>query len=386
MIRIAFIHNRFPAGGAERITVDIARYLHETGGYEVFVYATRLAQDLLPDDAGDIMTIRGIPSQAIPAIRTRKVESYISSDGIDILVQVTKAIPGISGIRARRGVKSVVSCHGEPFWQRHAIVYRRQKKRILWNLWNRRRFEDGTLAMKMAIERTYREYQNCDVYTVLCSPYKVVTAEALGIIPEKSHIYVIENPERPVADVRYEKDRMFLFCGRFENWSKRIDRLLRIWAKIQARLPEWKLVLVGDGPDAPMLRQMAEELALERIYFEGMQRNVEEYYRKASVVCLTSDTEGWPLALSEAQAHGCIGVAFGATSGIIEILSPEEGCGFVVSPFDEDSYADTLLEIASKSEEQIMTIRRNAVRKRLQYAPEIIAEKWRVLFDEIMKK
>ena len=27
MTTIAFVHNRFPAGGAERITIDIARYL-----------------------------------------------------------------------------------------------------------------------------------------------------------------------------------------------------------------------------------------------------------------------------------------------------------------------------------------------------------------------
>ena len=41
-MKIAFIHNRFPAGGAERITIDIARYLHDVGGYEVYVYAARV--------------------------------------------------------------------------------------------------------------------------------------------------------------------------------------------------------------------------------------------------------------------------------------------------------------------------------------------------------
>ena len=44
MTRIAFIHNRFPAGGAERITIDIASYLSGFGKYEVFVYASRIAE------------------------------------------------------------------------------------------------------------------------------------------------------------------------------------------------------------------------------------------------------------------------------------------------------------------------------------------------------
>jgi glycosyltransferase involved in cell wall biosynthesis len=35
---------------------------------------------------------------------------------------------------------------------------------------------------------------------------------------------------------------------------------LRIWEKVQDRLPQWKLEIVGDGEDSNMLRKMAEEL------------------------------------------------------------------------------------------------------------------------------
>ena len=132
-----------------------------------------------------------------------------------------------------------------------------------------------------------------------------------------------------------------------------------------------------------MLCDMAKELRLERISFEGHQSNVARYYEKASIVCLTSETEGWPLALTEAQAYGCIGVAFGATSGIKEILSPHGECGFVVSPFDEQAYAETLMHIAALSQDEMNAIRKNAVEKRLQYAPHFIAEKWRLLFDTL---
>ena len=108
--------------------------------------------------------------------------------------------------------------------------------------------------------------------------------------------------------------------------------------------------------------------------------------RKASVVALTSQTEGWPLTLSEAQAHGCIGVAFGCTSGVKEILSPDGECGFIVPPYDEDAYAETLLKVAALDEEQERMIRTKAVDKRLQYVPEVIAEKWRFLFETLLKK
>lgn len=382
MKRIAFVHNNFPAGGAERITIDIARYLKSVGGYQVYVYTTRVSPSLMTDEVRDLVNIRTIPSQAVQSRRSAAVEELLLQDSIDILVQVTKSLKGIEGIRQRTGCKTVVACHGEPFWQRHVIMHRRQKgflRSLMWHLWNRRRFEDGTLAMRMAKERTLKDYLQNDAYTVLCESYRDEVIEALGLEAANARIYAIENAENVVENVCYQKENVILFCGRFENWSKRIDRLLHIWAKVEPVLTDWKLVLVGDGRDGKMLRKLAADLKLRRISFEGMQKNVAEYYRKASVVCLTSETEGWPLALTEGQAHGCIGVAFGATSGIREILDGD--CGFAVSAFDEAEFAHTLITLASLDEDRIMKMRINGVRKRAGYAPEAIADKWKKLFD-----
>lgn len=386
MIKVAFVHNCFPAGGAERVTTDIAGYLRACGGYEVYVYASRIAEALLTDDTSGSFILRKIPTQAIPAIRAKRIERLIKDDGIDILVSVIKAIPGIERIKARTGVKTIVACHGEPFWQRHAIVHRRQKgmfRKLTWKMFNKKRFEDGTLAMQMAVARTQRDYKTSDAYIVLCQPYRQETASVLGIEPESSRIYVIENSERPVADVNYDKENIILFAGRFENWSKRIDRLLRIWRTVQDRMCDWKLVLAGDGADWQKMRDMAEDMHLKRISFAGRINNISEYYRKASVVALTSETEGWALALTEAQANGCLCVAFGCTSGVKEILSPDGECGFAVPAFDEQKYAETLLEIAGMKEEEKLRIRKNSVSKRLDYAPENICEKWRLLFNEL---
>lgn len=386
MKRIAFIHNSFPKGGAERITIDIASYLDRFDDYQVYVYASSVEDDLLTENMRKAIILRSIPGQAVPSRRAMAIERHIVEDGIDILVQVTKAIPGIDQIRERTGVKTIVSCHGEPFWQRYAIVYRRQKgliRKLMWNLYNKKRYQDGTLAMNKAVTRTMREYQGCDAYTVLCQPYKLETEAGLGIRPEDSHIYAIENPEPPVSDVNYEKEKIILFCGRFENWSKRIDRLLRIWKKVQDRMPQWRLVLVGDGADHHMLAGMARDMALERVSFEGHRKNVADYYRRASVVAMTSETEGWPLALTEAQAQGCIAIAFDCSSGVKAVLAHEKGCGICVPSFDEDKYAEELLRIASMDKEEELRIRKNAVNKSRLFAPEVISEKWRRLFDEL---
>ena len=160
------------------------RTLKRFGGYQVFVYAKRITESLMSDGLKDILTVRPLPSKAMSAGRTKAVESYVVADHIDVLVQVGKSLPGIEGVKERTGCKTVMACHGEPFWQRHVIMHRRQKgfvRRLMWHLWNRRRFEDGTLAMKMAKERTLRDYALNDAYTVLCESYRNEVIKALGL-------------------------------------------------------------------------------------------------------------------------------------------------------------------------------------------------------------
>ena len=384
MTRIAFVHGRVPAGGAERVTLDIAGFLKKKGGYEIYVYSSRVNESMMTDQIRSVVTVRQLPSQLIQTRRAREIERLVVSDGIDILVQINKPISGIEGITERTGCKSVIACHGEPFWQRYVIIHRRQKgvfRKLMWVLFNRKRFADGRLAMEMAVARTASYLKHCDAYTVLCESYKNEIEGTLGISASESKIYAIENAEPEVNDIVLEKEKMFLFCGRFENWSKRIDRLLRIWSKVQSRLPDWKLVLVGDGPAAGSLRKLAEELELERVEFEGMKKDVKPYYDRAWAVCLTSETEGWPLVLCEGQAHGCIGMAFGCTSGIAEILGPDGESGFIVPAFDEDLYAETMVRIASLSKEDEMRIRTNSILKRGRYTPDVTGRKWQRLFD-----
>lgn len=400
MKKVAFIHNSFPAGGAERITIDIARFLCSTGEYDkTVVYATHINTSLFPNSDNshhifennssvnrlqydNFIEVRYIPSQAFARKRAKAVEEYVLEDGVDVLVQVGKKLAGIEGVKARTGCKVVLASHGEVFWQRYAIMHRRQSRKLLWELAYKKKYGDGTKAMAMAVARSWDEYKSCDAYTVLCEAYKRELEAAFDRLGNgtQSHVWAIENPERVVEEPTLEKEKLILFCGRMENWSKRIDRFLRIWAKVQDKMPSWRVELVGDGPDKESLERLSKELSLERLEFKGFDSNVSAYYRRASVVVMTSQTEGWPLALSEGQAHGCIGVAFNCSAGVEEILS---SCGFLVEAFNEDEYATILLQIASMKEDDLSRIRINSINKRKQYAPELIASKWKRLFDSL---
>lgn len=380
-MNIAFIHDIFPAGGAERVTIDIATYLSSLDrGYNIFVYCQGITHELMTPNISEVMTIRTLRVKT-NAEKSHKIEKLIVSDKIDIVVQVVHRLADIEGIRRRTGVKVVMANHGEPFWQRYRIIHKKKlHSPIAWALYKRFWYVNMGHAMKKAISITQKNYNSCDAYVVLCDEYKNAICQRLGLIPEQSHIIPIGNSERPVDDVCYDKENIIMYCGRLYNATKAIDALLRIWKRVQGELTDWKLVLVGDGPDRESLQKQVASDKLERVVFAGWTADVASYYRKASIVCLTSRTESWGLALTEAQTNGVIPIAYCCSEGVKAILSPSGINGFTVTPGDEEEYARVLLTVVNMSEVEKMKIRRNVVKKALEYSPETVGKQWDQLF------
>lgn len=71
-----------------------------------------------------------------------------------------------------------------------------------------------------------------------------------------------------------------------------------------AQLPDWWLLVVGHGPAAAGLRDLAERQARGRVVFTGSLADVRDAYRAADCAVLTSETEGLPGVLIEAALMG----------------------------------------------------------------------------------
>lgn len=376
---IAFIHAGFPGGGAERVTRDIAKYLNGVdGAYKVYVFTRSVHKGLLLQEDEENITV--VETKRIDAeVLTGLVHRY----NINILVQSSFPIKGISKVKEATDVKVVFTCHEEPFWRRHITHHRGFFKKLLYKVLPAP--IKSRLLYRQAVDWTMEAYNTCDVFTVLCDEYIEIIRRGLQL-GQDHHIIAIENPEYRRQNINYKKENIVLYSGRLEQMSKQLDKLLRIWKSIQDLVPEWKLIISGDGQDRDFLHSEAKRLELERCEFIGLQTDMQAWYDRSSIVCLTSKTEGWPLCMTEAQASGCICIAFGCTAGVANILSPSEDgtCGFLVTPNDEKEYADTLLSIIRMPDEETQKIRYNSVQKRLRFTPEIIAEKWRLLFDSLL--
>lgn len=122
-----------------------------------------------------------------------------------------------------------------------------------------------------------------------------------GYLPEKNGLI-------PYTD----KKNMIITVGRIGSPEKKHEFLLAAFASFCHHLPNWQLVFVG--PIEPDFKQQADLFFNAnpqlngKITFTGAiqdRATLQEYYKMAKIFCLTSEREGFPLALIEAAGAGC---------------------------------------------------------------------------------
>ena len=124
---------------------------------------------------------------------------------------------------------------------------------------------------------------------------------------------------------------------------KRIDVLLRMLSGVRREMPEIRLVRVG-GPLTSAQRALAAELgvsdAVSELPFLN-RRLLAAVYRRAALVVLPSDREGFGLPLVEAMACGAPVVA----SAIPALLEIGGGAATYCQPGDVDLWVTQILDL-----------------------------------------
>ncbi|TYK35426.1 glycosyltransferase [Bacteroides pyogenes] len=381
--RILFYHIDFPCGGAERVTRDISQWVRNFD-YEVYIAACHKK-----GEAENVSLIE-LPH-----------EDYHSKENADAIVDLIRTLSidifVLPGIQCRQfayirsactSCKFVYILHNVPFWEvignsehkKHAAKGSFWKT-LEWHLLTNPKATWLKVYEKRLMKEYKKTYDLVDAYVVLCEGYKSELEKKLRL-SDLNKITVIHNAEYEVENISMDKKKQLLFVGRMTYEHKRVDRLLDIWKMIYKKVPGWELILVGSGSEERALRQRGEKMKLERVTFTGWSLNPSVFYKHASVSCLTSTFEGWPLCLTEAQANGVVPIAFDCCAGIREILSPSGENGILIPPFRKRIYADELCKLLLDPE-KLACMRENVIRKSQEYSVEEVGRKWLQLFDRL---
>ena len=178
-----------------------------------------------------------------------------------------------------------------------------------------------------------------------------------------------------------QREKVILYVGRISEPQKRISSLLNIWQKLQDRLPDYRMDLVGGGPDKEFFENKAKDMNLERINFYGF-KNPDDYYKKSIISCMTSNYEGFGMVLVEAMQYGCVPFAFDSFASVHDIIDDGEN-GFIINSFDEDEYAKRVVEFINYPEEKKNLIRKAAIDKSSLFDVEKVGLMWLDLLSSL---
>lgn len=105
-----------------------------------------------------------------------------------------------------------------------------------------------------------------------------------------------------------------------EHDVKGFWHLIKAFALAKKKIPELKLMIVGEGIFAEY-RKLAEDLQVEQdVWFTGVQKNPFAYLKRASLFVMTSVSEGFPNSLIEAMAVGLPAMSVNCKTGPAEIF------------------------------------------------------------------
>ena len=204
----------------------------------------------------------------------------------------------------------------------------------------------------------------------------------LGGLKNRKKICAINNClSCEYEDLKLEKKNIILFCARLEA-QKRPDRILYVWKRLFKKLPDWSLDIVGDGSLRPKLEKMASDMELERITFHGFKAS-QDFYKQSKILLMTSDSEGWGLALTEAMQYKCAPIAMGTNASVFDIIDDNQN-GYIVPGVSCRMMAEKLYYLAAHPMERDQ-MALAAFKKASAFEPEKIVDKWMGEFINVLK-
>lgn len=391
-LKIGFLLDKYSAGGVETVTRHVANYL-KVRNYSVFIFVRILDPQHLRDDQKEGITFVQLPNSDImgePSITF--VGNKLKELSIDFFVVAAQSGYRFALIKEiSPATKLIYSNHGMPLWERifalrdkKIKVFERDSisKKIRWFLYGKLKYK--IKFKKKAIQQNKKVYDLCDAYTVLCSPYQQTFAKYFKrALDTNNKIYVLNNPAMQETAVNLDKKKEVLFIGRFGS-EKRVDLLVKIWSTIEDAFPDWKLILVGEGEEEDQVRKTIQKHNVKNIRIDKFTATPKIYYDRASILCLTSQMEGWPMVLIEAQNNGVVPIAFQCSDGVKEILEPSGENGILVPHNNKTAFAKQL-SILMKDVDLRKKISENILRKNGKYSIENVGRQWEEMFKNLIK-
>lgn len=351
-MKVAFVLSALGAGGTERV---ISRLVNTAvaRGWSVSLIAFDAPEEPifhLIDPRVELIRLAipagrgGMSSLTAVARRLRALRRALSSRPFDAVVSFLTKI-NVLTLLATLGMQTpvIVSERNNPD---------RQPSHRLWHVLLRRLYPRAAVIVTLT-ERS----------------------KARLPVADKSRVAVIPNPVPSLAfRPRTDAPPQLVAVGRLTE-QKGFDLLIDAFARIASRLPDWNLLIFGEGPERPRLEAMIQQHGLgHRIRLPGNTERHAEWISAASMFALPSRYEGFANVVGEAMQAGLAVVASDCDFGPSEMIEPEVN-GLLVPPEDAVQLAAALDRVMSSSAMR-RRLGSNARRRARLFDEHAILDRW----------
>lgn len=354
-MKIGFLINDLNAGGAERATASLANYFSQHG-IDTEIITFKDIDSFYPLDEKVTHLRLGFDeielSLSLKRIfgalkRMLKIRSFIKKRKLDVLIGMSFAMTWYTVVATIfTKTKSVGTERNNPYKYKATKI----------NTFLRKFF-----------------YKFCNGYIFQTKKASLFFTDKLRkndtVIPNaifNENAYKLTPPE--------EREKLICAVGRL-NKQKRFDILIDAFASISKKIPDYKMIIFGEGELRNDLESRIKELSLQdRVILPGTNPEAVKIVNRASVFVLSSDLEGMPNVLMEAMAMGVPCVSTRCDMGPEELIESGEN-GILVEVGNTQQIADSILKIIN-NDELADKLSNNARELLKTHSIEAISKKW----------
>ena len=390
-MNLVFLLKTGEIGGIGIVTARLANKFVQEGHEVVFVSFNRPPEVMLNKLDKRILTFQ-LGKYEISKSIIRRFRKILIENKIDFILNQMGLpyIPIIVAKKASKGlnVKIITTYHNSPNYNGRVQHVKNQmigKTGLILLFYKLKKY----LYMKVTSTAMKYNYKQSDRFIVLSNSYveEFKSFTKIGDVPKLrvlNNPVMLDNKKRLNFEaINKSKEKEIIYVGRLDGIQKCVFRVLDTWNIFKKKHPEWNLFIVGDGEERCNLERKANMMKLKDVFFVGYQ-NPLDYYKRARLLLLTSDFEGFPLVLVEAMSYGVIPVVYDSFSALNDIIDNGKD-GIIVSKVSQSFSPEEMfkgMELALYGDTLLQNMSSNAMEKSHNYELDKIYNDWLALFNE----
>lgn len=158
----------------------------------------------------------------------------------------------------------------------------------------------------------------------------------------------IKNQKLETRNYAIKNKFIFLTVGRLVS-VKNVGLQIEAVKEVIKKHPDIELWIIGDGPEREKLKAESKKLKVDdKLKFFGWQDDLDKFYKQADAFALSSDSEGWGLAVIEAANAG-LPIIMTDVGCAGEVIKNAES-GIIIPVGDKKKLTESMIEILENAE------------------------------------